>query len=530
MNGGSITRAWSWLGQRRRLSLVLVGLLGFCLAAAPSLVRLPEPRVHDEFSYVLAADTFAQGRAANPPHGLWEHFESFHILQQPTYASKYPPAQGLVLMLGQRLGGHPIVGVWLVHGLAAAAFCWMLQGWVPARWALVGGILLALHSRIQFAWGYSYWGGAVALLGAALMWGAYARLVREPRWRDGVWLALGLLLLANSRPFEGLVASVPVAAALGVWLARAPAPRRRELLVRAAAPCGLLLAAGAVAMGWYNQQVTGHPLRMPYQVHEAAYSVTPMFLWQPPRPEPVYRHAELREFWLGWAMEKYHRQRSLSDSWRLKWQVPGFFVTPALALSLLALPCVVRRQRTGLLLGALVLSLAASLTVPACHPHYLAPVAPLLLWLVVQGLREMRTWRLGQQLRGAALVAMVLVAQCLAYVQVYAVHLRHAPSHWAVSRAALVRRLDEMPGRHVVLVRYGAAHNVHAEWVYNAADIDAAKVVWARDLGAERNERLADYFRDRRLWYLDADAQPPQLTVWRPAPAEGLLTRAATPE
>src|SRR5262249_37932803 len=153
------------LGRRPIVSAVLIGGLAFIINAALSIAGpMPVPRIHDEFSNLLLADTLAHGRLSNPAHPLWVHFESHHIIQLPTYPSKYPVALGLMMAIGQVLSGRPIVGVWLSGALACGAVYWMLRAWLRPRWAVLGGLLAVVHPTMLL-WSQGYWGGAVAVLG-----------------------------------------------------------------------------------------------------------------------------------------------------------------------------------------------------------------------------------------------------------------------------------------------------------------------------------------------------------------------------
>ncbi|MEJ2010499.1 MAG: hypothetical protein P8Z30_20490 [Acidobacteriota bacterium] len=299
------------LARRRGLSVIVVGLTALALRAALlPILPIPHPLIQDEFAYLLGADTFAHGRLANPTPPMWTHFESLMILLKPTYSSKYPPAQSLFLAAGQVLLGHPFWGVWLSVGLMCAAICWMLQAWIGEGWALLGGFLAVARIAAFSYWGDSYWGGAVAALGGALVLGALPRLKQQHRVRNALLMGLGLAILANSRPYEGLVLSLPVAVALFAWMLGRHRPAFSVSIRQVVLPLCLLMGLTAAGMGYYNWRVTGNPLRLPFQVYEAQYDPTPYFLWQSEKPLPKYRHPEMKEWERDIDLHEFRSTRS----------------------------------------------------------------------------------------------------------------------------------------------------------------------------------------------------------------------------
>src|SRR6202167_4430134 len=535
----SIERIFSRLARRQRLCALLVGfsVIAIRVALIP-ILGIPQPRFNDEFSYLLAANTFAHGKLTNPTHPMWIHFESFHIIQQPTYMSMYPPAQGLVLAVGQLLG-NPWIGQVLITALMCSTLCWMLQAWLPPPWALFGAALAVLRLGILSYWMNTYWCASVAALGGALVLGAWPRLRRHPRVRDSLLMGFGLVVLANSRPYEGLIFSLPVAAAMLWWLISSRltsvgvTSKKRSALQTALSkivlPLLLILVVAALATGYYYRRITGNPFRMTYQVNRATYATAPYFLWQTPQPEPVYHHAIMREFY-RWELGEFEKnlsvigflRRALEETY-LWWQ---FYLGPLLTIPLVALTWVLRksvsrksvlRKPTMRLPAAICGAMILRFSIQTCTlPHYYSPAVGALYILLVQCMRYLWHWRPTRLTVGPSLARMIPVLACsmiLLRLTAAAVHVEIEPA-WPrgnLQRAKIVSDLARMPGRQLVLVGYGPDHNVDREWVWNDAEIDRSKVVWARDMGDAKNQELLNYFKDRNVWRINGDCVSPEM-------------------
>jgi hypothetical protein len=514
-----IGQAFGRLARRRRLAVVVVGLSVILvrLALIP-ILGVPQPANHDEFSYLLAADTFAHGRLTNPTHPMWIHFESFHIIQQPTYMSMYPPAQGIVLAAGE-LVGNPWIGQLFVTALMCSALCWMLQAWLPPPWALFGAALAVLRLGILTYWMNGYWAASIVALGGALVLGAWPRLRKHLRVRDALLMSLGLAILANSRPYEGLIFGLPVAVAMLLWLTGKDRPQSRLSFARVVLPIFLGVAGCAVATGYYYRQVTGSPFRMTYQINRAAYAAAPYFLWKKAPPEPSYHHQVMRDLFLS-EREVFERNFTVSgfleraaekaQSW---WQ---FYLGPLLTLPLLALPWMVGQPRMRLPVAICAGMIAGFALQSWFLPHYFSPALGALYILLVQGMRQLWHGRLVGLRSGRSLVrAIPALAIGMIFLRLTA-SLAHVPiePEWPrgnLARYKIQREASHFPGKQLIVVSYGPHHNFDREWVWNEADIDLSKVVWARDMGNDANQELLSYFKDRNVWRVNGDDSPPQL-------------------
>ncbi len=234
----------------------------------------------------------------------------------------------------------------------------------------------------------------------------------------------------------------------------------------------------------------------------------------------------MRDFYLRLELGQYHALRTM-PGWTLdvflrifkSWL---FFVGPALTLPLMMLPRALRDRRLRFLVITGSVAVAAMELETFYAVHYAAPTVCIILALLLQSMRHLAKWRWYGKPTGLFL-ARSAVAICVLMVPLQVPMARELAKSaiWRPmgdERAAVLKHLESLPGGQLVIVRYGPKHDPLVEWVYNEADIDHSKVVWARDMGEAENERLIQYFGNRTIWLLGADEAPPRLSRYGASP------------
>jgi hypothetical protein len=136
--------------------------------------------------------------------------------------------------------------------------------------------------------------------------------------------------------------------------------------------------------------------------------------------------------------------------------------------------------------------------------HYWAPITSVNYFFVLQAMR-LWNWHRSGKMRQLRLWLVPLLAPVALVASLYIWLKSDDPSAWYKRRTAILEQLKKTEGEHVIIVSYGPEHFFHQEWVQNHADIDAAKVVWARDMDVDQNCKLVEYFRRRQIWSLQID-------------------------
>jgi hypothetical protein len=510
--------------------VIALGAVAVRISLLP-LLHAPVPVVSDEFSHLLLADTLLHGRVTNPTHLFWPHFETLHVIQQPHYGSDYFPGQAAFLAAGRALIGTAWAAVLFESAAFVAILYWALRGWMPSRWALAGVGLAALRFGIGSYWVNAFHGGFLPAIGGALIAGAFPRLLPSrvllshdrfgSEWSQrseagkgaiiflGAIFGLGLAILATTRPFEGSLYSLPFVVML-VW-------NLRWKIWKPAIPAIVFTALAMFLMGAYFSRVTGSPFVTAYQVNQKAYGWPMSLAWTRPL-KIVNRHIELARYY-DYEVGEHEKVDGPIDfieylTFRLQeyWR---FFIGPILTIPLLMIGRVWRRKR--LLILGLSGAIFAILIEGAASPHYLAPATAVIVAIVVECCRHLHARRIPIVQLAAIAMTLVLALRIgaqnlgLPYTQELNYQSWCCKVQGNMNKQRITRELERIPGQHLAFVKTKTSEFNLLQWIYNAADIDASRIVWARPLGAEEDARLIEYFRGRQVWIVDPNVEPATL-------------------
>src|SRR6185437_9607736 len=405
-----MTLAWpSFIAERARGFAEKTLPCMLLLAILPVALRLlllkhypiPTPDVSDDLRYVLLADTLRHFRFANPPLPLSRFFETFFVLQQPTYSSIYPLGQGIALALGWTIFGDPWAGVTLSIGLLAVFLFGPLSQWMN-----------------------SYWGGAISAIAGCLVFGALPRLAKKRRLSDAGLLGLGLGIQLLARPFEFifLLLSAGLFFAPLLWKRRFPPVR----IVARLAVVALLAFIPAVALTLaQNKQVTGQWLTLPYMLSRYQYGV-PATLTVQPMPVP---HRELTpqqrlDYEIQSSVHGKGPETIQSYLGRLAARVRfyRFFFYAPLYIAILLFLIRVREFRFAWVVLTLLIFALGSSFYPYFYSHYIAAAACLFILVSVAGLERLSRVSIRERPTGYE-AARVIVFLCAAqFLFWYGIH------------------------------------------------------------------------------------------------------------
>jgi 4-amino-4-deoxy-L-arabinose transferase-like glycosyltransferase len=471
------------------------------------------PHVEDEVAFLFQARTYAAGRLVAPAPPLPEFFSiPFVIVRDGAWFGKYPPGYPLVLALGVLVDR-----AWLVNPLAAGlavALTYLLGRRVyGARTGLLAALLLATSPFLLIQAG-SFLSHVVCLAWTLLFLLGF----EVARCRGAVVVgvaagaALGMVLL--SRPLTAVGVSLPFAVWAGVESLRCPAR------LRVYAPMGAATLVSAGLLLGYNWLTTGHPLLFAYQ------------LWWPfdrigfgAGISPDGHHT----VWDGWLNTRFNLSELESSLFGWPFRLS---LAPVLLALLVTLGCALRvswqvvsgRAGTGmgeaarwdLALGGLVLSLVA---VHAAYwaggqmygPRYYFEASGALALLAARGLREAGGWfeRMTRRVLGGSWAGGAIgVGVPLAFLALLVSYgLFWSGPRWFVGyqgwygvtasglRTVEAARLENA----IVFVRAGYWTDYAPFFVQNSPLLDG-RVIYALDLGAEQNRRLAERYPERALY------------------------------
>ena len=498
-------------GQSDVRNYLLIAAFNVLLCCLIVLINgIPIPQTHDEFAYLLAADTFLQGRIVNPTPFSPAHFEYFHILVKPVYAAKYPPLQGFLLAVGQLLTGYPVAGVWLSGVLSSLAVYWFLRYFFTRGWALYGAVLW-IFAPLNMLWLDSYWGAHAAVIGGALSLGAFFRFLKSADKKYLFVWGAGIFILLNSRLYEGaLLTGILV---LGCFFDALKNKKIGKTFYSSVAVFVLIGAANLLFVGFYNYQVTGDPLVLPYRMHHSQYHRTPLFVFEKldePKPDAPTIVGKLDEQWSKDFQERYRNWKSALFSTFSRIPIYLFWLARSpflIAFFLAGLFFAWRKTAENdwkIALSSLGLFTFGLVLTNFTGDRFVAPLIGIYIVLTTLGARivyrksgflRLWVWSLPLIVGIGFLYGMIPVKSNSGQKPINPENL--------MSRAEIENFLKSQSGKHLVFSETAESFPADARfYVYNRAGIENALIVWAHKLSEEENAALVQHFKDRNVWLL----------------------------
>ena len=223
------------------------------------------PAYHDEYSYLLQARTFLNGRLSWPGMTVRpDLFHQFHVLNERRTISRYFPWTGLWIAPFEALG-CPVYGHWFAGALAAAMFYLALGQAVRQSVAFAAGLLIAVSPGIAI-FSNLLLAHHPTLLALSIFTWAFFRMMRNHELKFACVAGVGLTLAMLARPMTAAGYGLPFGIWLAVQLLRSPPSRR--LAIGFAVP----LVCGFAVLALLNFEATGSVRDSAYQTYTDTFT------------------------------------------------------------------------------------------------------------------------------------------------------------------------------------------------------------------------------------------------------------------
>jgi len=505
----------------------------------PLVMRFSDlpPAYHDEFSYLLQARTFLAGRVAWPGMQVRpDLFHQIHVLNEPTTASRYFPWTGMWMapFVNRDI---PYLGHWLAGAIACVCFHRCLIRLLPFRWALIGGLLIAISPGLAVFSNLLLAHHPTMLALSVFLW-SFLRLMDSGRVSDAMISGIALTLAMLARPVTAGGFALP----FGIWLIWQLVRSERQsksdefridFRLRLIPAFGFPLIAGFCVLAFMNQQITGEWTRSAYQYYTDTWT---------PRHRFGFNNAEIGSQLAGpkvlqaydrWATNLTPKKAAENVSNRIIASSQWTLGIGALVFGLIsAVPQVLPRRGADVRVPLLLCSVVSlhAVHIPywydgILHWHYVFETAPLLLMLVTFGLKNAADCfrPLGIPRLTSTWLSLVVLASLLP-------SWLDAESFWGASRVSLAvgeqtfsrarfeqfNRLTHSPlvSRPCLVMVDESTADPQLSYIINPPDLNSDVLVCRRPASASEVSELHKAFPDRTMYVFDPNTF--QLTLTDP--------------